>query len=193
MAFIVEYIESGTGYGYNNGYGNSYGYNNGYNSGYGSYQNTISGIDTNSFSDYGSYFTHSYRMSNGSKRYKMYTYIPPSGSSVSSTYTNLGISSRTSYNMGSSRTQYVNGQYTNTSINGYSVNANAISAIESSFLSYGYSSSVTLPGSNSQITFMPLIGNTLVYSRLSDNSYRMYRLLVAEDGSDAYLTEYVEN
>lgn len=190
-AFLVDYLETGTITSPYYGYGN--GYNSNYNYGYGIYTSTISGIDTDSFTDYGSYFTHSYRMSNGSKLYKMYTYIPPAGSSVSNIYSNLGINSRTSYSMGTNRTQYVNGQYTNTSLNGYVVNSGYISAIESSFQSYGYSSSVTLPGSNSQINFSPLVGNSLSYSRLWDNSYRMYRLLVAEDGTDAYLTEYVQN
>ena len=186
-AFLVDYLETGAVNNSNSSYGNNYNY------GYGSYSSTISGVDMDSLVDYGSYFAHSYRMSNGSKRYKMYTYIPSAGSSVSNIYANLGMSSRTSYSMGTNRTQYVNGQYTNTSMNGYTVNNNSINAIESSFQSYGYSSSVTLPGSNTQIIFSPLTGNSLSYSRLSDNSYRLYRLLVAEDGSDAYLTEYVEN
>lgn len=165
-AFLVDYLETGSVNTSNYGYGNNYNYNSNYNSGYGSYSSTISGINTDSFGDYGLYFTHSYRMSNGSKRYKMYTYIPSAGSSVSNIYSNLGISSRTSYSMGTNRTQYVNGQYTNTSINGYTVNYASINAIESLFQSYGYSSSVTPPGSNSQIYFSPLVGNSLSYSRL---------------------------
>lgn len=175
QAFVVEYVESGTG---NNGYSQN-----------------ISGIDTNSFTDNSSYFTHTYRTVNGySKRYKQYIYTPTSGLNPSTVISNLGINSRATYQTSTNRSQYVNSVYTNTAINGYTVNSGYVNSVESSFSSYGYSSSyVTLPGSNSQISFAPRTGYDFQYARLSDNTYRMYRLLVAEDGSDAFITEYIQN
>ncbi|MDD2693436.1 MAG: hypothetical protein PHY14_00715 [Candidatus Gracilibacteria bacterium] len=187
QAFVVEYVESGSGY-------NGYYQNNGY-SQYNGYSQNISGIDTNSFTDNGSYFTHTYRTVNGySKRYKQYIYTPSAGSNPSTVISNLGINSRATYQKSTNRSQYVNSVYTNTAINGYTVNSGYVNSVESSFSSYGYSSSyVTLPGSNSQISFAPRTGYDFQYARLSDNTYRMYRLLVAEDGSDAYVTEYIQN
>lgn len=175
QAFIVEYLETGAG--------NS-----------SSYSQNISGIDTSSFSDSSTYFSHTYRTTNGySKRYKQYIYVPQAGMSPSSIQSTLGMSYKTSYQMGTSRNLSVNNNYTTTTINGYTVNSGYISSLESSFSSYGYASYVTLPGSNSQITFSPRAGYDFQYAKLSDNTYRVYRLLVAEDGSDAYLTEYVQN
>lgn len=174
QAFIVEYLETGTG---NNS----------------TYSQNISGIDTSSFADSSTYFTHTYRTSNTyTKRYKQYAYVPQAGMSPSSVLSALGMSYRTSYQMGTSRNLYVNNNYTTTTINGYTVNSGYISSLESTFRSYGYPSYVTLPGSSSEYVFAPRVGYEFQYMKLSDNTYRVYRLLVAEDGSDAYLTEYIQ-
>ena len=176
-AFLIEYVEKSVGYNsnYNNNYNYNYNYSNNYNpyTGYNNnyqygYSSTmISGIDTNSFSDYSSYFTHSYRMSNGSKRYKSYIYFPPSGSSVSTVQSNIGMNGRTSYQAGTTRSLYVNNQYTSTTINGYTVNQSSVSSLESTFRSYGYqSSSLSLPGSNDSLQFAPLTGYSYQIARL---------------------------
>ncbi len=169
-AFVVEYLETGTS----------------------TLNRNILWLDTNSFVDNGSYFSHSYR-ADVSKRYKNYLYIPAAGSNSTNVYNILGISGRSQYQAGTTRSQYVNAQYTSTAINGYTVNLGSIGALESVFAGYVNPSYIILPGSNAQITFAPLTNYSFQYARLSDNTYRAYRLLVAEDNSDAYITEYIEN
>lgn len=177
-AFLVEYIESGSS--------NTVSFA----------SQTIRGIDTASFSDYGSYFTHTYSTSqnnSSTKRYKHYIYIPTPGSDPRTVLSNLGVSYRTTYQMGTTRMSSINGYTTNTTINGYTVRSEYMSSLESLMNTYGYSTSlISLPGSQSQISFSPVTGYAYSVGRLTDGTYRMYRLLVAEDGSDAYLTEYIE-
>lgn len=169
-AFIVEYLETGTT----------------------TLTRNITSLDLNSFVDNGSYFSHSYTATN-SKRYKNYLYIPAAGSNVTNVYNTLGITTRAQYQASTTRAQYVNGQYTSTAVNGYTVYASSIGNLESLFAGYSNPSYVMIPGSNTQITFAPLSNYNFQYARLSDNTYRAYRLLVAEDNSDAYITEYIEN
>ena len=169
-AFIVEYLETGST----------------------TLSRNITGLDLSSFVDNGSYFSHSY-ITNNSKRYKNYLYIPAAGSNATNIYNSIGIATRAQYQAGTTRSQYVNGQYTSTTVNGYTVYASSIGNLESFFAGYSSPSFVILPGSNVQISFAPLSNYNFQYARLSDNTYRAYRLLVAEDNSDAYITEYIES
>ena len=169
-AFIIDYLETGTT----------------------TLSRNITGLDLNSFVDNGSYFSHSYT-ANTSKRYKNYLYIPAAWSNATNIYNSIGITTRAQYQAGTTRSQYVNGQYTSTAVNGYTVYASSIGNLESFFAGYSSPSSVILPGSNAQISFAPLSNYNFQYARLSDNTYRAYRLLVAEDNSDASITEYIEN
>lgn len=174
-AFIVEYQEVGPV-----GQSNTYSQN-------------ILGLDTNSFSYYGSYFMHNYRTSGGSKQYKQYMYIPSRDTNTTTLISNLGINSRMSYNAGYNYNLSVNNERTNTYINGYTVNSGYVSSVESTFTSYVSPSYITLPASSSSFVFYPQTSYNFQNVRLSDGTYRMYRLLVATDGSEAYLTEYIEN
>lgn len=153
----------------------------------------ITGIDTSSFVDYQAYFVHNYRTYGYSKQYKQYLYIPSRDTNISSIISNLGIESRMRYHMGTSRFFPISNERTTTYINGYTVNSGYVSYVESIFSSYGNPTYITLPASNTQFSFYPQTSYNFSNVRLSDGTYRMYRLLVAIDGSEAYMTEYIEN
>lgn len=151
----------------------------------------VLGLDIGSFT-YGNagYITHTYRTPSTNKRYKEYILTPYNNTNMTNLMMNLDLGNTTYSNETMTSPSYtlVSRNFI-TTINGYLIKAGSITKLES-FFSYSNPSITALSGRT--FSFSPIGDTTFQNSKLSDNTYRQYRLLVAEDGSDAHLTEYVE-
>lgn len=151
----------------------------------------VLGLDIGSFT-YGNagYLTHAYRSPSTNKRYKEYLMTPYNNTNISNLMMNLDLSNTTYSNETMTSPMYTLGSRNFiTTTNGYTIKSGGISKLES-FFSYSNPSITALSGRT--FSFSPIGDTTFQNSKLSDSTYRQYRLLVAEDGSDAHLTEYIE-
>ncbi len=138
------------------------------------------------------------------KTYHAYIYTPSAWLSISEIYRTIGCPSTLSFciddqQMNISPSYFIDGYEFNNVINGYSITASKISTVEQAFRQL---SSKWTPDFNNQdyrFQFYWIWNNDFITRKTGYldypgilETYRTYRLFVADDLSEAYLTEYMQ-